>query len=123
MKLYLSGPMTGKPDFNYPLFNSVAEELRQRFHQVINPAELKVPDPGLDKNPTEMWAYYLSHAIKVMLECSVIVLLPEWESSRGAVVEVNLADVLNYHVFELDMDTYEFKPTQFGNQDYTKVVM
>lgn len=123
MKLYLSGPMTGRPNFNYDTFNEVAEELRQRFHQVINPAEIEFPDPGLNKNSTETWAHYLSHAIRVMLDCSIIVLLPEWETSRGAVVEVNLADVLNYHVFELDMDTYQFKPTKYGNQDYTKVEM
>jgi hypothetical protein len=31
-RVYLSGPMTGLPDFNFPAFNVEAERLRRRDH-------------------------------------------------------------------------------------------
>ena len=40
MRIYISGPMTGKHDFNYPAFNAAAKRLRSEGHFVINPAEL-----------------------------------------------------------------------------------
>lgn len=40
MRIYVSGPMTGKPEFNYPAFNAAAKRLRDEGHFVINPAEL-----------------------------------------------------------------------------------
>ncbi len=115
MRIYLSGPMTGRPDYNFPLFNKIAEELRQRHHEVLNPAELH-PDvvPG-----TWKWTEYLKSDIKAMMDYDTLVLLPEWDTSRGARVELNLADVLEYHVFEVDPETFELKPTEFGNQDMT----
>ena len=40
MKLYISGPMTGHKDNNYPTFNQASKELRAIGYQVINPAEI-----------------------------------------------------------------------------------
>ena len=107
--------MTGVKEFNFPLFNKAAEELRQKFHQVINPAE-QHPDvvPG-----TKTWEWYLREDLKAMLNCEVIALLPDWQLSRGAMLEVTVADKINMWVFEVDTDTFELKPTVYGNQDMT----
>ena len=43
MKVYLSGPMTGLPDYNRPEFNRVAAILRDMGHEVFNPAEAEQP--------------------------------------------------------------------------------
>lgn len=107
--------MSGRPDYNFPLFNKIAEELRQRHHEVLNPAEL---DPEIVPG-TWTWEQYLKRDIVAMMEYNTLVLLPEWESSRGARVELNLADVLMYHVFEIDVETMELKATAYGNQDAT----
>lgn len=39
MKVYLSGPMTGYPNFNFPAFNERAAEWRREGWDVFNPAE------------------------------------------------------------------------------------
>ena len=37
--VYIAGPMTGIPEFNYPLFNATAKALRATGVEVRNPAE------------------------------------------------------------------------------------
>lgn len=39
-RIYISGPMTGLPDFNFPAFHDAAARLRERGHEVANPAEI-----------------------------------------------------------------------------------
>jgi hypothetical protein len=41
-KIYLSGPMTGLPDLNFPAFNAAASALRAKGLNVINPAEINI---------------------------------------------------------------------------------
>ena len=40
MRIYISGPMTGKPDLNEPLFRSTEKRLRELGHEVFNPCDL-----------------------------------------------------------------------------------
>lgn len=35
----LSGPMSGLPDYNYPMFNLAAKQLREAGYDVVNPAD------------------------------------------------------------------------------------
>ena len=45
MRIYISGPMTGKPDLNEPLFRSTEERLREMGHEVFNPHSMQ-PKPS-----------------------------------------------------------------------------
>jgi len=89
MTLYLSGPMTGYVDFNYPAFNAEAARLRALGWTVENPAE----NPKQDS-----WEAYMRQAITQMMRCDRVAVLPGWERSRGANVEVDLADQLGMYV-------------------------
>ena len=86
--IYIAGPMTGIEDYNYPLFNQVAAELRQYGFFVLNPAEALNGDQTLD------YHQYMRSAIHLVLQAWALVLLPGWENSRGARLEVLLAQKL-----------------------------
>lgn len=99
MKLYLAGPMTGYPDFNYPAFNTSASALRAQGHEVINPAE---NDNGDTSKP---WSYYMRQDIQHVLSVEAIALLPGWQKSRGATLETTIAAALDLPL--LDAATLE----------------
>lgn len=95
MKIYIAGPMTGYPDFNYPAFHYAATVLRAKGFDVINPAELHGSE---DSGGDHTWEWYLRAALKALLDCDEIVLLPGWEASRGAVLEEHVANALGMPV-------------------------
>lgn len=95
VKVYLAGPMTGIPEFNFPAFNAAAEALRE-FHEVINPAE---NDGG---DASKSWAYYMRQDIQHVLSVDAVVLLPGWRASRGANLEVTIATALEIPVWEYE---------------------
>lgn len=82
--LYLCGPMSGLPDFNYPAFHLAAARLRALGYQVTNPAE-----NGLPKDAP--WTQHMRADIKALVECDGLALLPGHEHSKGARVEIELA--------------------------------
>lgn len=83
-RIYVAGPMTGLPDFNYPAFHAAATQLRAQGHHVENPAENPVPACGT-------WQGYMRLAVAQLATCDKVCLLPGWEISKGARVEFNLA--------------------------------
>ena len=84
--LYLCGPVTGLPDYNRAAFAATAAQLEAAGFSVINPAERGADQPGWG------WAQYLRRAIRQMLVCDAVAVLDGWEASRGANVEVYLAE-------------------------------
>jgi hypothetical protein len=89
--------MTGIPEFNYAAFHYAATALRGQGIEVINPAELHGDD---DTGGDHSWEWYLRAALKAVLECDEIVLLPGWEQSRGARLEKHVAEQLGMRVTE-----------------------
>lgn len=91
MRLYLSGPMTGIPEHNFPAFKQAAHQLRQFGYDVANPADLGA-DPAL------RWEDYLRADLRLLLDCAGVATLPGWQSSRGASLEVHVAKALRMGV-------------------------
>ena len=90
--VYLSGPMTGLPDFNRPAFHAAAAALRAQGHVVINPAEV-------DLGPDATWVDYMRvHLAEIARRVTRVFVLPGWESSRGAQLEVHVARSLGLPV-------------------------
>lgn len=114
MKIYLAGPMTGIPHFNYPAFNSAAAALRFEGHEVFNPAEHDIETFGKDiSNPdgcavkaAAEHGFDRRAALKADLSwicdhAEAIALLPGWEKSSGANAERALAVALSLEVLTL----------------------
>lgn len=104
MKVYLAGPMSSKPDFNFLAFFVAATQLRQKGHTVFNPAEEDVKEWG-DIENVRAKANYRDCMRKdlnwIIDEAEAIALLPGWEESRGAVIEHKLACLLGLEVITL----------------------
>lgn len=91
MKLYIAGPMTGYQDHNLPAFAAAAVELAEHNHEPINPGR-----HGAD--PTYTWADYLRRDLVDLVGADGVAVLPGWESSRGASLEVRTALALEMPV-------------------------
>jgi hypothetical protein len=90
-RLYLAGPMTGFEDYNFPAFNKMAADLRARGYVVENPAEHGVVE-GAD------WADYMAYDLTRLGLCGQVAVLPGWENSKGARLEVHIARELGMKV-------------------------
>ena len=93
-RVYIAGPMSGLPEFNYPAFNEAAQRLRALGYHVENPAENPVP-------PCKSWAGYMRLSVAQLATCEGVALLPGWESSKGAIEEHRLAHVLDLPVIRV----------------------
>jgi hypothetical protein len=86
-RVYLAGPMTGLPEYNYPAFDAGARALRHDGIPVHNPAE---QHEGRTDLPRET---YMRHALASVVKCSAVIVLPGWEKSHGAALELIAAQV------------------------------
>ena len=94
-RVYLSGPMTGRPEYNFPAFHAAASALRAKGLDVANPAEI---EPTGEKT----WANCMKADIKALCDCCTVALLPGWEDSKGANIEARLAIQLGMRVVEFE---------------------
>ncbi len=102
MKVYLAGPMRGLPDWNFPAFEEARNRWRSRGHQVFCPAAI-FSTLGYETHTGEDRGHCLQ-AIQIDLACiyaaEAIALLPGWEKSRGATVEVSVAQFLSLPIYD-----------------------
>lgn len=91
--LYVAGPMTGRPNHNKAAFDLAAAELRAAGYVVISPPEMDLID-GVDlaaEHGDADWLLALERDLVVVAKVDGLALLPEWEQSRGARLEVAAA--------------------------------
>lgn len=94
MRIYLSGPMTGIADNNFPEFHKWAELLRSTGYEVVSPAEIQ--EAGT-------WELCLRADLRELCTCDGIALMPGWEKSKGANLELHVAHRLGMHVMHLPL--------------------
>lgn len=113
--VYIAGPMTGIPQFNFPAFDAAADVLRQRGYTVVSPAECDDPEtraqalaspdgaPGSGSANGETWGDFLARDVKLISDhVDGIVVLPGWRGSRGACLEVFVAHLCDKPVETMD---------------------
>lgn len=91
-RVYLSGPMTGIADNNFPAFHRWAAKLRADGLDVVSPAEIQ--EAGT-------WELCLRADLRELCTCDTIALMPGWENSRGAHLELHVAHRLGMKVMHL----------------------
>lgn len=93
-RVYLSGPMTGIADNNFPAFHEWAASLRADGYVVVSPAE--IPEAG-------SWELCLRADLRELCSCDAIALMPGWENSKGANLELHVAHRLGMEVIHLPL--------------------
>lgn len=114
-KVYVAGPMTGLPQFNFPAFDAAAVRLRAAGYDVVSPAELDDPEDraaalaspdghmhgGHHMNKT--WGDFLARDVKLIADGGIeaVFCLPGWETSRGARLETFVAFLCGLPIYIL----------------------
>jgi hypothetical protein len=93
MRVYVAGKMTGLPLLNYPAFAAETARLRALGHEVVSPAELNA---GMEH---EGWAACMRRDLAALRTCEALQLLEGWESSRGAMRELDEARLRGIRIF------------------------
>ena len=78
MRVYISGPITGVPDYRTN-FKKAEQSLKDKGYSVVNPAAIA------DVLPTDMtYEEYMQHDLFLLDMCGAMVMLPGWHTSIGA---------------------------------------
>lgn len=91
-RVYLAGPMRGLPEYNFPAFHAAARALRNAGLIVWSPAERDEAE-GFDPQTDEAkpLKYYMQFDLAAVCAADAVVVLPDWEQSQGARLEVYVA--------------------------------
>lgn len=105
LNVYISGPMTGIEQFNYPEFFDVESKLAEQRFTVLNPARVDEQhamhgkcgecDYGRKKHD---WRWYMRRCIVLLADADGVATLRGWQQSKGATAEVALAQALGLPV-------------------------
>lgn len=112
--IYIAGPMSGYPEFNFPAFFAADEKLKAEGWHVWNPAaksqeaELDaeafktgdnklVIEKGFDFRKCYLWD------VEKVIESDAIYMLPGWQYSPGAVGEHAVAVTMKKHYPEYEI--------------------
>lgn len=100
---YLSGPMRGYPEFNFPAFDSVRDHLAEKGYTVISPADIDRAAGDATSAQAIDFIYRDFFSLTLVHERQgSIVLLDGWAKSTGAAAELFLARWMGLTVREQD---------------------
>ncbi len=115
-RIYLAGPMTGKPLFNYDAFMEAATLLRATPGNIVfNPVERDVAvydvdlffgNPEGDPVKAAEAGFDIREALAadlafIILHADAIAILPGWETSRGVLAEKAAAEAVSLEIIYL----------------------
>jgi len=86
-KVYLSGPITGKPNLNIDEFQKYEDKFKELNFEVVNPHKLHTEE----ETKRFGWHEFMRRDIKAMCDCDFVAVLNDWEKSKGANLEVYMA--------------------------------
>lgn len=107
-RVFLSGPMSGIENLNVGAFAEAHAKVKEAgAYEVYNPAIEYLQQPGLEGSHEHSW--YMARCINELTALhpyrthyDVLVLLPGWEGSDGALLEREVAAACGIEVISLD---------------------
>jgi hypothetical protein len=111
IKIYLSGPISGKSKEEYMQdFAEEEEYLNDRGYSVVNPTKIRAPNTDasgrvlidFDSNiffQDSLWNYYMRKGLVELCECQTIYMLEGWQDSKGARLEYHVAKEFGMSVY------------------------
>lgn len=112
MNVYISGPMTGYPEHNFPAFEDAQTRLMEELGG--GPAVMIYSPHNFDAKPSgevdhddlakKPWEDFLRRDINFLtsMKFDRIYVLPGWEKSRGARLEVTIATQLGAELYDIE---------------------
>lgn len=97
--------MTGLPDLNAPAFNDAELRLLEAgFDRVVNPVHIgaRIDRAHVGKETARpTWVEYMrADLVSLLRECDTIAMLPNWDKSKGARVELFIALALGFKIID-----------------------
>ena len=94
MRYYLSGAISNQPNFK-KYFKEFEDELRHwGIFDIFNPAATDWP-------LNVKWETCMKYDLKILVDCDVLVLLPNWKKSRGVALEIHIAKALGIQILKI----------------------
>lgn len=91
-KVYISGPISGRPKEEVEnQFRKAAERIQAAGDTPVLPIDNDIPRDAT-------WEEHMRTDIKMLLDCDEVYALHGWDRSQGAALEVNIAVKLHMNV-------------------------
>lgn len=113
--------MRGMPSCNFPAFARYTAMLRERGHEVLSPAELDLQsgfDPEVPRSEVDI-AFFMARDLPHVCQSEAVAVMPGWELSQGANIEVVVARMVGKKV--VDADTLDEIPPDADYEALTTV--
>lgn len=96
MKIYISGPITGRDMAAVEMaFKEAEQKILDRGHVPVNPFTLSQQMPE-----DSTWIEYMRNDIPMLVHCDAILLLPGWIYSSGAKLEYEIATGMHMLIYD-----------------------
>lgn len=107
IRVYVSGGISGKPNGNKEAFMDMEKKLHSLGFDVENPRRSVWPGYLSFDIPSEFkegWCIMMRHALHQQATCDAVVFLPDWQKSKGASIEYQVAQVFGQPCFNADLE-------------------
>lgn len=103
--VYISGPVTGRPyEEARAEFDAAAEAIRKKHG-----CEVVVVNPMDFCQQGEEWGLAMRKCLNKLLQCDYIHMLPGWEHSKGAKLELQVAAGLGFGVCNEEQELVDYE--------------
>jgi hypothetical protein len=94
-KLYISGAISGMPGLNRLKFAKATKTFRDKGFIVVNPHEV------CEGISADEWSLCMRLCITSLMGCDVMIMLDDWQNSKGATIEHQLAQNLGIKTYPI----------------------